>query len=177
MSEYVFSTQDDWYAVQTKPHREDKAASNIRRLGVQVLLPKIKSEKYLHGTRRITVKPLFPGYLFARFRPSAHLSSIRYARGVNRVLCTGLVPIPLGDEVVGAIEERVGADGLLQISSTSLRKGDPVVVTEGPLQGLSGVFERELSDGERAVILLKTVEYQARLLIEKMRLKPQAELD
>jgi len=123
------------------------------------------------------VKPLFPGYLFARFRPSSHLHSIRYARGVNRVLCTGEVPIPLGEEVVNAITDRIGADGFVRNNGVVLRKGDPVIVNDGPLQGLAGVFERELSDGERAVILLKTVEYQATVLIEKMRLRPQAQTD
>jgi transcriptional antiterminator RfaH len=175
MTESALSIQDNWYAVQTKPYREENAASNIRRLGLKVFLPKIKSEKAANGSRRAVVKPLFPGYLFARFRPSAHLHSISYARGVNRVLCTGHVPIPLGDEVVGAIEARVDADGLLRMQSAPLREGDQVVVSDGPFQGLEGVLERELSDGERAVILLKTVEYQARVLIEKMRLRPQTE--
>ena len=176
MTESALSIQDNWYAVQTKPYREENAASNIRRLGLKVFLPKIRSEKSSNGNRRTVVKPLFPGYLFARFRASAHLHSISYARGVNRVLCTGHVPIPLGDEVVSAIEERVDADGLLRLAGP-LREGDQVVVSEGPLQGLAGVLERELSDGERAVILLKTVEYQARVLIEKMRLRPQTQVE
>ena len=105
MTDSAFLGEDNWYAIQTKPYCEDKAATNIRRLGLPVLLPKIRREKSENGSRRITIKPLFPGYLFARFRPAAHLHSIRYARGVNRVLCTGPAPIPLGDEVVGAIEK------------------------------------------------------------------------
>ena len=165
-----FLNQSNWYAIQTKPHREDQAASNIGRLGLAVLLPKVKREKREYGNRAVSIKPLFPGYLFARFSPSSHLRSIQYARGVNRVICFGELPVPLSEEVVGTIQARVGKDGFVTMKSESFRKGDQVVINEGPLQGLTGVFEQELSDGERAVVLLRTVEYQARVFIEKLRL-------
>lgn len=172
-----FLEQSNWYAIQTKPHREDQAASNIGRLGLAVLLPKVKRERLEYGNRAVSIKPLFPGYLFARFSPSSHLRSIRYARGVNRVVCFGELPVPLSEEVVDTIKARVGRDGFVNLnSSKSFRKGDQVVVNEGPLQGLAGVFEQELSDGERAVVLLKTVEYQARVLVEKLRLSAPSQL-
>lgn len=163
------SRQSNWYAVQTKPYREDQAASNIRRLGLTVLLPKIMREKLEYGNVRTQVKPLFPGYLFARFSPSPHFHSIRYARGVTRVLCAGDTPVPLSEEIIGTIQSRVGTDGYVRIGSP-LRQGEEVVINEGPLRGLVGVFERELSDGERAVVLLQAVEYQVRVFVERLRL-------
>lgn len=161
--------QPNWYAVQTKPYREDQAASNIQRLGLSVLLPKIKNEKLEFGSRRAQVKPLFPGYLFARFSLSPHFHSIRYARGVSRVLCIGETPIPLDDEIIGAIQSRIGKDGYVTIGG-AFQPGEEVVINEGPLRGLIGVFESELSDGERAVVLLNTVEYQVRVFVERQRL-------
>jgi len=169
MSTDDFLDQANWFAIQTKPYREDQAASNISRMGLAVLLPKMKREKLEYGKRRVSIKPLFPGYLFARFSPSSHLRSIRYARGVNRVISFGELPVPLSDEVVSTIQSRVGRDGFVAMGSP-FRNGDPVVFNEGPLQGLAGVFERDLPDGERAVVLLNTVEYQARVLVEKLRL-------
>ena len=165
-----FLNQANWFAIQTKPYREDQAASNISRMGLAVLLPKMKRVKREFGNRRVSIKPLFPGYLFARFSPSSHLRSIRYARGVNRVICFGELPVPLSDEVVVTIRSRVGKDGLVTLNSQPFRNGDPVIFNEGPLKGLVGVFERELSDGERAVVLLAAVEYQARVLVEKLQL-------
>lgn len=169
-------SQSNWYAIQTKPHREDQAASNIGRLGLAVLLPKVKREKIEYGNRKVSIKPLFPGYLFAHFTPSSHLRSIRYARGVNRVICFGELPVPVSEEVVGTIRARVGKDGFVAIGSEPFRKGDQVVINDGPLQGLVGVFEQELSDSERAVVLLRTVEYQARVLVEKLRLSSPSQL-
>jgi transcriptional antiterminator RfaH len=160
----------NWFAIQTKPRREDQAASNVRRLGVTVLLPKIKREKFEFGHRRGVIKPLFPGYLFARFSPSPHLHSIRYARGVARVLGVGETPFPVGDEIIGIIQNRLGQDGFVRIGENRFSVGDEVVINAGPLQGLVGVFERDMADGERATILLQAVQFQIRVLIDTERL-------
>lgn len=165
----------NWYAIQTKPHQEDQAAFNIRRLGVDVLLPKIEEKKHSWGHKKQVIKPLFPRYLFARFSPSPHLHSIKYARGVNRVVCAGDVPVPLSEEIIHSIQSRLGKDGVVHKTPSTLRNGDPVVISDGPLQGLAGVFERDFSDGERAIILLKMVEYQVRVFIETWRLSAATE--
>ncbi|HJQ69034.1 MAG TPA: transcription termination/antitermination NusG family protein [Blastocatellia bacterium] len=175
MEDYYSWEEANWYAIQTKPHQEDQAAFNIRRLGVDVLLPKIKQHKLTLGHNKQVIKPLFPRYLFARFSPSPHLHSIKYARGVNRVVCAGDMPVPLDEEIILSIRSRLGKDGIVDKSPSALRNGDPVVINDGPFQGLAGVFERDFSDGERAVILLKMVEYQVRVFIESWRIAPATE--
>jgi ribosomal protein L24 len=49
--------------------------------------------------------------------------------------------------------------------------GDEIMVMEGPLKGLKGIFYRELSDDERVMILLNYVSYQGSLMIEKSKIK------
>jgi transcriptional antiterminator RfaH len=163
-------TQTNWYAIQTKPYREDQAASNIGRLGVTVFLPKMKKEKRTFSRRLVTFKPLFPGYIFARFCPSPHLHSIQYARGVNRIVCADGLPIPVDEEIISMIHSRIGEDGFVNLGLCELKKGQDVQITDGPLQGLVGIFEPDLSDRDRATILFTTVEYQLRALVEKSRL-------
>jgi transcriptional antiterminator RfaH len=164
-------TQTHWYAIHTKPYREEQAASNIGRLGLDVFLPKMKKEKPAFG-RRTTLKPLFPGYIFARFCPSPYLHSIRYARGVNRIVCADGSPIPVDDEIISIIRSRVDEDGFVNLASCELKKGQDVLINDGPLQGLVGIFDPDLSDGDRAAILFTTVEYQLRVLVEKSSLTP-----
>ncbi len=156
-----------WFAVHTKPHREDSAALNIARLDLEVFLPKVKREQTICGIPRELVKPLFPGYLFARFCPATHLHSIRYARGVLRVVSCGDVPLPVDERIIEEIRSRIGADGYVRLEDRSPHPGDRVLVKEGPLQGLKGIFERELDDRERVILLLEAIEYQARLVIPK----------
>jgi transcriptional antiterminator RfaH len=166
--------ESNWYAIHTKPYREAVAAMNIGRLGLEVLLPRIKQEKVVWGVTKIVAKPMFPSYLFARFCPAKYLHLIRYARGVRQVVSSGKYLLPVTEEIIDAIQSRIDQEGYVNLDE-SPRRGDKVIIKEGPLQGLRGLFERELDDRQRVVILLETIEYQARVLIEKRYLKAAAE--
>jgi len=161
----------NWYAVQCKPCREDVAAMNIGRLGVEVFLPKLRQEKLVWGVPQLVIKPLFPGYLFARFCPASYFHLISYARGVRRIVSCGEAPLPVDDEIIAMIRSRVHNDGYVRIEPPQFQAGDRVMVCEGPLQGLRGIFERVLSDRERVVILLEAIHYQARVVVERRHLQ------
>lgn len=156
-----------WYAVHTKPTCEDSAAMNIRRMGVEVFLPKTQQERMVYGRSRDIVRPLFPGYLFARFAPSKYLHLINYARGVRAVVSGAGSPLPVEESIIDAIQSRVSRTGFIQMEMvTGFKSGDPVVVASGPLRGLKGIFDRSLSDRRRVLILLEAIEYQARVAVE-----------
>jgi transcriptional antiterminator RfaH len=159
--------RDNWFAIHTKPCQEEVAAMHIRRLGLEVLLPKILREKRVWNTTRRSVKPLFPGYLFAKFSPATFLHIIRYVRGARTVVSAGGLPLPVDEEIIWTIRSEMGSEGYAQVKSEPLRPGDEVMVNQGPLQGLTGIFERELDDSKRVSVLLKAIEYQARLTIER----------
>jgi transcription antitermination factor NusG len=122
------------------------------------------------GKSRIRIKPLFSSYLFAKFSTSSHLPRIQFARGVRRVLSADGKPVRVDDEVIEAIRARIGADGLVQLGEETWHPGMRVAIRCGPLRGLQAVFERELDDGLRVQLLLETVQYQARVFIEKQQL-------
>ncbi len=155
------------FAGNTKPHREDVAAMNIGRLGLDVLLPRVSCTRTVLGTQRTVNAPLFPCYLFARFSPGHSLHSIRYARGVRRVVSAGDVPSPVDSAIISTIRSRMDESDCVDLEPKTFGVGEVVFIQEGFLQGLSGVFERELTGQKRVVILLKSIEYQARVLVEK----------
>lgn len=163
----------NWYAIHTHPCREAVAAMNIERLGLEVFLPRIKQQKSVWGVAKTVIKPLFPGYLFARFTPTAYLHLIQYARGVRRVVGNREKPLPVDEEIILAVRSGIGEEGYLQMEPEVLRRGDRVVVKDGPMQGLIGRLDKEMDDRARVVILLEAIEYQARLLIDRGCLKVQ----
>lgn len=165
----------NWFAIQTKPSRENAARMNIQRLGLEVLLPQIKTQKIVWGLPQDSIKPLFPSYLFARFCPANHLHSIQYARGVRQVVWGGSLPLPIDEEIIQVIKLEVGENGFVDLQPRTLRPGDRVVIKEGPLQGLKGLFKQEFSDKQRVMVLLETIEYQAQVLIERGNLQYAAE--
>jgi transcriptional antiterminator RfaH len=81
-------------------------------------------------------------------------------------------PIPIPDEIIQQLRTReVGGFIELEKHGIEPRVGDEIEVAEGALKGLRGVFQRELDDKERVMILLSYVSYQGQLLIEKKKLK------
>jgi len=159
--------QTNWHAIQTKPSREDFAAANVGALGVEFLLPKAMKERWVRGCLQRIVKPLFSGYLFARFCPARSLDSVRCSRGVLRVLSSGLYPIPVEEDVIAQIHMRAEMDGCIRLLPTlSLQPGTLVTIENGPFQGFVGSVEREWDDGKRVMLLLEAMQH-ARVLVDR----------
>ncbi|MEO8427757.1 MAG: transcription termination/antitermination NusG family protein [Verrucomicrobiota bacterium] len=170
-----FWQQTNWFAVQAKPFRENLASASVAKLDAEVFLPKVKQEQAVCGIQRSVTKPLFPGYFFARFSPILLQEAVRYARGVLRVVGTSRFPIPLDENIISAVRQRVEDDGFVRLTAPSFQPGDQVCIEEGPWQGTIGKFEQEWNDGKRVLILLDAIQ-QARLLIEKRWLSAVADL-
>ncbi len=158
----------NWFAIQTRPNAEAMAELQLRSLPVETLLP-LARRPVRHATRasRMVLRPLFPGYLFARFCAAASLRAVNYSRGVLRVL--GSVsdrPWPVDDAIVAAIRERLGPEGCVELVERPFGPGDHVRITGGPLAGWSGIFDSELSDAQRVVILVETLQ-QGRVVIRR----------
>jgi hypothetical protein len=66
--------------------------------------------------------------------------------------------------VIATIRVRLGSQGCVELIDRPFGAGDSVRVTAGPLAGWSGIFDCELSDAERVVILIDTLQ-QGRVVI------------
>ena len=82
------------------------------------------------------------------------------------MLSFGEMPTAVDDVIVKTIQSQVGADGFVRIDE-QFKSGDQVMVKDGPLKSFTAIFEREMKDSERVVILLNTVNYQAHLQVNK----------
>lgn len=146
-----------WYAIHTRPCQEKRAAENLNAWGIETLAP------WLPQGISPFPRPLFPSYIFARFDVGKMLHNIQFTRGILSVVSFGGQPAIVLDEVIDTIRKRVDSRGIIVRDTPLLKAGDPVLVGEGPLRNLKGVFERELPDGERVRILLETVAYSAHI--------------
>jgi len=155
-----------WFAIQARSGAEVVAESNLRALQIETLLPLARRMVH-HATRtpRMVLRPLFPGYLFGRFCAAASLRAVTYSHGVMRVV-GGKRPWPVDDAIVADIRERIGPEGCVELVERPLQVGDLVRVFAGPLSGWAGVFDSELSDAQRVVILIETLQ-QGRVVIRR----------
>lgn len=167
MSTTALNSESAWYAVRTKPMEEERAALNLTSWQVPIFAPKLKERRTSgYGSPYVT-KPLFANYIFARFNPDRQLHNINYTRGVQNVVSFGGHPIPIDEEVIDVIRERIGDDGFIHTDEEDLRPGDRVRINSGPFEDLVGVFKQSTRDKERVKILLDAMKCQSHILINR----------
>jgi len=154
----------NWYVINTKPKKEFQVERLFQEGGLEVYSPKFRQEK--------RIKPFFPGYEFIRFEHPAQYKLVTYTRGVKKIVGNRGGPIPLPESIVLDMKARE-VNGFIELAKYGEEPdiGDEIEVAEGPLKGLKGVFQKELEDKQRVMILLNYVSYQGQLLIEKRKLK------
>lgn len=147
-----------WYVIQTKPRHEDQVVKRLELAGLEGLNPKIRS--FSAGLR-----PLFPNYIFLRWDlTEAHnYHTIKYTRGVNKVLGTSMTPVPISDDVIEVIKERLNPQNILE--KETFRVGSMVRVKRGLLRDLIGVLEKPVSADGRVAVLLKIYEREMKAML------------
>jgi transcriptional antiterminator RfaH len=156
-----------WYAIQTKPKQEHRAEQNLRAFNFETFAPNTRERSPLKmgmetGYR---VAPLFPGYIFARFVVDQHLWRIRMTSGVHDLVSFGSGPALVDDDVITLLRARV-AEMTTRGPRPPFVPGDYVMVQDGPLRNLVGIFEREMNGGERVAVLLSAIHLRARTVID-----------
>ncbi len=159
-----------WYVVHTHPKQEERTSSNLQAWGLETLSPKLLVNKCNEFTGRLSrvSKPLFPGYIFSRFRFNNLYHKIRFTRGVHSLVCFNNQATPVDEEIIDLIRSRIGPDGFVK-TQAELKPGDEVVINDGRFQQLHGVFEREMqdADADRVTILLSSVSFQAHVVVDR----------
>lgn len=161
-----------WYVVHTHPRQEDRAETNLSTWGVETFNPKLQERRPNQFTGRpiYLTKSLFPNYIFARFSTEKLLSKICFTRGVHTVVSFGSKPVPVDDEIISILKLNVGADGFVHLGER-LKLGDKVMIDKGVLNSLTGIFEREIKDSNRVMVLLEAVNFQCRIAIDREMLR------
>lgn len=164
-----------WYALHTHPKQEGRAESNLLAWKVETFFPRYKSshQNPFRSKPSYSVRPLFQGYIFARFGGIEMFHKIRYTRGVHSIVSIGNNPIPIDDAIIEMIMSRQDGEGLVKLDDDDIKSGDVVVVKGGAFSGLVGIFDRRMKDSERVVILLETV-YQFRVVVPETNVKKHA---
>jgi len=151
-----------WYAVYTKPKKEDSVAFSLQNIGIEVLNPKIKFRKFKRNRLTDVIEPLFPCYLFANFDKDKYSHLITYTRGVKYIVGKKS-PVAVQDEVINVIKDGIEDNNLIVIKPSTFKNGDKVLIKDGPFKDFYGIFEKEIKGHERVMILLETIQCRVEL--------------
>lgn len=142
-----------WFAVKTHPRRELQVSLVLDRRGIETYLPRIPAPRRL-GRGEAPLEPLFPGYLFSRLDLETNAwMAARSAPGVAYFLGGPGKPIAIPDDIVEGIRVRAEARAR-ERRHPSFKRGDRVVIEDGPFYGLEAVFDGALTAAGRVRVLL-----------------------
>ncbi len=150
----IFSEGPRWYVVQSRPHKELYAATNLQNQDFRAFIPQI-SKTVRHSRRTKTVlAPLFPRYLFVALDLARdRWRSVRSTFGVSCLVMDGDRPRPapqgLVEQLIAATNETTGVD-----FRERLALGQNVRFLTGPFADKIGRLV-SLDDADRVAVLLE----------------------
>ena len=150
-----------WFVCQSKPREEVRARYFLADKGFEVYLPMMEAQRIVGCRASWCHKPLFPSYLFVRFDEVDNLATVRWTKGIHKILPASTHPVAVDEEMISSIRSLAHRDGIIR--KRPLRKNDRVRILQGPFKELIGIFEEWASDSGRVRILLEFVNYQARI--------------
>lgn len=149
-----------WFVVSTKPRRERFAREQLTLRGVETFLPRIVEPARTRG--KVTVAPLFPGYLFLNIDLQQQYFDVVWTPGVRKFVSFGALPCPVDEQVIRFLHERTGEEGVLRVERVFVA-GERVSIRSGPFEGLVGIIERPVCARGRVRVLMELLRRQTRV--------------
>ena len=152
-----------WFAVYTCANHEKRVEEQFDVRRVNHFLPLYGSIRRWKDRRVRLEMPLFPGYIFVRFRLDERLRILEVP-GVVRIIGFNGQPYPLPDHEVENL--RLGmSHGLAIEPHPYLKAGCRVRIIHGPLQGAEGILVRR-KNVHRVVLSLDLISRSAAVEVE-----------
>ena len=145
-----------WYVLHTRSRFEQVVLDGLERKLLEAFLPKM-TVMSKRRDRRLKIRiPLFPGYVFVKstLNPHERLEIVKTV-GVVRLVGNRDGPVPVDDAAMDSLRIMVAGDNPVA-TGTRLRKGDRVMVVEGPFVGVTGTFVR-YRGSDRVVVSIEAL--------------------
>jgi transcription antitermination factor NusG len=153
-----------WYAMHSKPRKEDLLWEQLRIREIEAYNPRIRVQPVNPRARK--VKPYFPGYVFVRADlERVNWSVLQWMPGATGLVSFDGQPASVPDALIHAIRHRVeeinvgGGEQLV-----GLKRGDLVVIEGGVFDGYQAIFDAKIPGNERVRVLLTLLQAQQKWL-------------
>ncbi len=144
-----------WYAMQSKPNREDALYKELVARGIDAFFPRVRVNPVNPRSRKI--KAYFPGYLFVHVDlETVGFSFFQYMPFAKGMVAFDLEPATVPEKLIQAIRKRVeevNASGGLEFEE--LEKGTRVYIHDGPFAGYDAIFDVRIPGSERVRVLIE----------------------
>ncbi len=143
-----------WYVLRSKPNKETLLCEQLMARQIDVYYPCVRVQTVNPRARKM--RPYFPGYLFVHVDlAEVGESVLRWTPGAQNLVSFGGEPASVPEHLLGAIRRRVEAINAAGGEMLDgLRRGERVLIQEGPFAGYEALFDARLPGRERVRVLL-----------------------
>jgi transcriptional antiterminator RfaH len=147
-----------WYAMRSKPNKEDFLARQLDAYGVDFYYPRLQVNPINPRSRKN--RPYLPNYLFVHVDLDVvNISTLRWMPGASGMVNFDGEPASIPDFIIAAIKRHVDQ---LNISAhefiADLQPGDIILVQDGPFAGYEAIFDGRLTGQDRVRVLLNLLQ-------------------
>jgi transcriptional antiterminator RfaH len=134
----LHTTEARWFAVHTRSKCEKAVAQMFAKKNIHAYVPLVQSVKRYTRKVRHTEKPLISCYVFVKILKSEYVPVLETENVAGFVrFSKNIIAIP--DEEINVLRRIVLENDIeLEAIPGAVGIGDPVMITAGPLTGLSG---------------------------------------
>ncbi len=146
---------ESWYALRSKPRKEEVLWQQLIAREVEVFFPRIRVHPVNPRSRKL--RPYFPGYMFVHVDlEEVGLSKFNWMPHAIGLVSFGGVPATVPENLIYAIRKRV--EEIAEAGGEfydGLQAGDPVRISSGPFAGYEAIFDTRLPGTERVRVLIQ----------------------
>ena len=160
-----------WYALHTRSRFEQKVYDGLCRNSIQGFLPRIQVMSRRKDRRKKILVPMLPGYVFvcSDLRAEEHLQILKTV-GVVRMVGFKGKPVPANEEEISSLIVLDGTDRTVQ-NQSYIKKGDRVMIMEGPLKGLIGFYLHHKAQADKVIVSIELLNRSLAIEIEDWALE------
>ena len=143
-----------WYAIRSKPNKEDFLTGQLKAHGVEVYYPVLHVKPVNPRSRKI--RPYFPGYLFVHVDLDViNSSGLRWMPGASGLVSFDGEPASVPDLLIDTLKKQVDHHNkIIRDKKKNFQAGDLVLIENGPFVGHEAIFDINISGEDRVRVLL-----------------------
>ncbi len=157
-------TSHSWIVVNTHPHKEATAITNLANQGFGTYCPLVRKQVRHARKTRSVLRPLFPGYVFVDTPNETSWRPVLSTFGVRTLVRSGDQPSRLDARFIEALRARE-ADGVIVAPAMPYAAGQKIRIAEGPFDGTVATIIA-LDEKDRLVVLMELLNRPVRVHVD-----------
>ena len=155
-----------WYALHARSRHEDVVFNGLMKKSIEAFVPRVEVMSRRKDRRKRILVPLLPGYVFVHSDLNPyHYWDIIKTYGVVRIVGTESKPVPVKEEEMASLRILHGTDRTVR-NQAYMKKGDRIMIMEGPLKGLTGFYLRHKDKSDKVVVSIELLQRSLAVEIE-----------